>query len=492
MALKLVYEDIAVDADKAATVTASNKENFSNLAAVPFGVEPPAIATIEPNGWGLVHEYEVRGDQPFGYWSATRSRADCIFATPPVITVDFSIQQTSTGLTFHFAAGSNDYCRKISIVWYQDGVIKSSGTYRPDNTRFVVENIVEAFDRLVITFEETNLPGKRVKLEKIMIGVLREIEGDELTAAKFVHEVDLISDSIPINVFDAAFNNDKQVDLIFQRTQPVEAYDNDSLISVYYIESSERTGSNTYSISCMDAIGILDLSDYPGNIWLEDTLATTILKEVMGGMFSVEIAPAFAASTLRGYIPECTRREALQYVAFALGAVVDTLGTNKIRLFPMPTGGGAEIPEAKTYIGGKVEIDAPVTEVTVTAYIFFDERPGENDESVNVNGVEYRYYTDTKHAYNPDVVSTTLPRKLKFDKSYLVNLSNAQTLADNIMEYYMRRENYHFDHVLEGQKTGDRVAAYLPWGAEAQTGNITKMTVTYSGIVKAETEMLLE
>jgi hypothetical protein len=175
-----------------------------------------------------------------------------------------------------------------------------------------------------------------------------------------------------------------------------------------------------------------------------------------------------------------------------LGAIVDTSGSRKIKLYPMPTGTGREIPAAKSYIGGKLEMEAPVTEVTVTAYIFFDERPGENDESVNVNGVEYRYYTDTKHAYNPNIVSTTLPRKIKCDKSYLVNLSNAQTLADNIMAYYMRRANYNFDFVVDGQKVGDRAAAYLPWETEAKNGNITKMTVKYSGIVKAEADMLLE
>lgn len=492
MALKLVYEDIAVGADEAATVSASNKESFSDLAAVPFGVEPPAIATAELNGWGLSHDYEVMKNQPFAYWSKERSGADCVFTTPPVITVDFSVQQTSTGLTFSFAKAAMDYCRKISVVWYQDGAIKSSGTYYPDSTLFIVENVVEAFDKLVITFEETSLPGKRVKLEKLMIGVQREIEGDELTSAKFVHEVDLISDIVPINVFDANFNNDKKVDFIFQRTQPVEAFNGSELIGVYYIEGSERTGTNSYSISCMDAIGILDLSEYAGNIWIEDTPLTTILADVLGGLFTADIDPAFTNSKLRGYIPECTRREALQYVAFALGAVVDTSGSNKIRLYPMPLGKGPEIPAAKTYIGGKVEIEAPVTEVTVTAYVFFDERPGEDQESVNVGGVEYRYYTDTKHAYNPDIVSTTLPRKLKFDKSYLVNLSNAQALADNIMAYYMRRENYNFEHVVEGQKVGDRVAAYLPWEAEARNGNITKMTVTYSGIVSAETDMLLE
>lgn len=492
MALKLLYEDIAVGADDVATATATDKEAFSDLSRVPYGVEPPAIATVEPNGWGLTRDYEVRDDQPCAYWSNSISGADCVFTSPPTLTVDFSTQQTSTGLTFRFSPVSAEYCCKLSVVWYQDGAVKDSGTYYPDRVEYSVENTVEAFDKIVITFKETSLPRRRVKLEHVMIGVVREISEDEITGAKFVHEVDLISDVVPINVLDANFQIKRSIDLVFQRTQPVEAYNGDTLIGVYYIEDGDRYGVRSYGLSCVDAIGVLDMSDYSANIWIEDTPLTTILADVLDGMFEVEIDPAYADSTLRGYIPDCTRREALQYVAFALGAVVDTSGTKKIKLYPMPTGTGAAIPASKTYIGGKVKVAVPVTEVTVTAYVFFDERPGENQDSVVVNGVEYRYYTDTKHAYNPDTVGTNLPKKLKFDKSYLVNLSNAQTLADNIMDYYTRQETYSVKHVLDGQSVGDRVSAYLPWGADARNGNITKMTVTYSGIAASDTEMLLE
>ena len=163
---------------------------------------------------------------------------------------------------------------------------------------------------------------------------------------------------------------------------------------------------------------------------------------------------------------------------------------DKVRLYPPKFGEGETIPAAKTYVGGAVEVADKVTEVTVTAYVISDERPSENDEYIEFNGVQYRYYTDTKHAYNPDVVSTDLPNKVKFTGSYLVNLSNAQRLADNIMAYYMRREKYAFMHVLEGQKPGERATATLPWGGEAN-GNITKMSISVTGIAVSDTEMLL-
>ena len=238
-------------------------------------------------------------------------------------------------------------------------------------------------------------------------------------------------------------------------------------------------------------MGVWDIEEYGGGIWFTDTPVTDILTDVFGDLYFFDIAPEYSASTLRGYIAPGTKREALQQIAFALGAVVDTSATNKVRLYPMPTGTGAAISAAKTYVGGAVDVADKVTEVTVTAYVIFDERPTDNQESVELNGVKYRYYTDTKHAYNPDTIASDLPNKVKFDKSYLVNLSNAQTLADNIMAYYMRRDKYAFKHVMDGQKLGDRATATLPWNDEV-SGNITKMSITVTGLTVSETEMLLD
>lgn len=491
MAVKLIYKDVALGADEDAQVTTTTPEDFSEIGRVPFGTDTGAVATGELNGWGLSHDYKVRGKQPFAFWSKERSGADCVFSNPPTITLTFSEQYTATGLTVRFSPDAMDYCTQVSVAWYQDGAIKESGTYYPDTPDYVIAKTVKTFDKITFTFEKTNLPGKRLKVEKITVGVIREFDGDELKGAAFVHEVDLISDTVPVNVLDASFRSKDAVDFVFQRKQPVEGYNGESLIGVYYIETGRRTGARDYEIACCDAIGVLDIDEYGGGIWIEDTPLVDILAAVFGDTFKFDIAPAYATSTLRGYIEPGTKREALQKIAFALGAVVDTTGTEKIRLYPLPVGTGETIPAARTYTGGEVEVADKVTEVTVTAYVIFDERPSENQEYIEFNGVQYRYYTDTKHAVNPDVVASDLQNKVKFTGSYLVNLNNAQTLADNILAYYMRRETYAFKHVLDGQEPGARAAATLPWGGE-KGGNITKMSISVTGITVSETEMLLD
>lgn len=492
MSIKVRYKDIALGADKDAAVTTTGKVGFSDVSQIPFGVNPPALATCELNGWGLSHQYKARGAHPVAFWSDTLSGGDCSFSSVPTITLEFTEQYTSTGLTIQFAVESFDFCRKLAVYWYQDGNIKAQEEYSPTTPLFVVNKTVIAFDKLVFEFKETNLPRKRCKIEGIIIGVVRDFDARELKAVKAIHEVDLISSTVPINVLDASVHGTDEVDYIFQKKQPVEAYNDGGLIGVYFIDKGERTGRFDFSFSCKDAIGLLDLVTYSGGLWLTDTPLTTILNEVFGDLYEFDIDPVYKDSALRGFIePNKKQREALQHIAFALGAVVDTSGTNKIRIFPPYYGTGEHIPEKETYTGGKVTTSDTVTEVTVTAYVISDERPSDNDESIEFNGVEYKYYTETMHAYNPNTVTSDPENVKKFDKCYLVNRSNAQTLANNIMIYYQKRNKYSFKHVLSGQQASGKYTAALPWGGIA-SGNITKMTVTTSNITVSDTEMLIE
>lgn len=492
MSINLRYKDVAIGADENATVTTTTKTSFSDVSRIPYGVISPAVATCELNGWGLTHDYLARDTQPFAFWSNQLSGEDCAFESNPSITLEFTEQYTTTGLTIQFALNSNDYCKRLRVYWYQDGNLKDYGEFRPNSAFFVLNKTVEAFDKIIIDFHETSLPRKRCKVEGIIMGVVRDFTTKELKEVKAIHEVDLISNTLPSKVLDASIHSTDEVNYIFQKKQPVEATDNGALIGVYFIEKGERTGWLDYKFSCSDAISLLDLTTYAGGLWLEDTPLTTVLSEVFGDVLIFDIDKAFKSSTIKGFLPpDITHREALRQIAFSLGAVVEATGANKIHLFPSPVGDAEAISPKETYTGGKVTTSDTVTEVTVTAYAISDERPENGDTSIEFNGVKYKYYTVTKHAYNANTVSSDPDNVKKFDKCYLCNLSNAQTLADNIMAYYQKRDKYSFKHVLKGQKTAGRYSAFLPWDLEVK-GNITKMTVTTSNITVSDTEMLLD
>lgn len=492
MSIKIRYKDVAMGADKNATVTTTEKTGFSDTSVIPFGVNPPALATCELNGWGLSHQYKARDNNPIAFWSNTLSGDDCVFSSAPTITIDLTEQYTTTGITIQFGVNSVDFCRRLSVSWYQGGEIKEQEIFEPSTPFFVLNKTVEAFDKLVFEFLETNLPRKRCKIEGIIIGVIRDFNTTELKSVKAIHEIDLISNTVPINVLDATVHSKDEVDYIFQKKQPVEAYSDGNLIGVYYIDKGERTGRLDMSFSCQDAIGLLDLVTYNGGLWLTDTPLTTMLNEIFGSVYEFDIDAVYKNSTLRGFIePEITQREALQQIAFALGAVVDTTGTHKIRIFPPSSSVADEISPKETYTGGKVTTGDTVTGIELTAFEIVDERPEDKDESIEFNEVEYKYTTEIISVKNPNTVTSDPENVKKFDKCYLINSSNAQELAYNLMSYYQKRNKYTFKHILNGQQASEKYTAALPWGG-VSSGNITKMTVTTSNITVSDTEMLLD
>jgi hypothetical protein len=182
MSVKVRYKDVAIGADKDATVTTTAKTAFSDTSKIPFGVNPPALATCELNGWGLSHNYKARSNHAIAFWSNTQSGDDCKFSSMPTITLEFTEQYTTTGLTIQFAVNSVEFCRKLAVYWYQDGEVKEQGIYTPTSPNFVLNKTVEAFDKLVFEFLETNLPRKRCKVEGIIIGVIGAIIAFALTS----------------------------------------------------------------------------------------------------------------------------------------------------------------------------------------------------------------------------------------------------------------------------------------------------------------------
>lgn len=498
MSVKIRYKDVALGADKDATITTTPETLFSDSSKIPYGVAPPAVATCELNGWGLSHNYKTLNNQlnntedSIGFWSTGQSGNDCVFSIIPTITIDFTKQYTSTGLTIQFAVNSNDYCRSITVTWYQGGTIKDKKDFAPSSPLFVVNNTVVAFDKIVIEFKETNLPNKRCKVEGIIIGVIRDFDETELKEVKAIHEVDLISNTVPVNVLDASIHSKDDVDYIFQKKQPVEMFCNGGLIGVYYIDKGERTGKLDFSFSCQDKIGLLDLVTTPGHLWFGAIPLEIALLEVFGDIYEFEIDPAFSASMVKGFIkPETKWREALQHICFSIGAAVDTTGTHKIRIFKPDYLTNEIISNKETYVDGKITTTDTITAVEMAYFTIYPDPPENNEQSIEFEGVKYKYETGFKYSYNPNTVTSDPENVKKYSNCYLVHEGNAQELADNIMKYYQKRNKYSFKHVLNGQQLAGRYTASLPWEGIA-TGNITKMTVSVSNITVSDSEMLLD
>lgn len=493
MALKLIYKDLPLGAADDAAVTTSGKEAFANVANLPHGVNTGAVATLEHNGWGLSQDYKAMGEQPFAFWSTEKSNDEGIFPTPPTITVDLDNLYSATGLTFRFSPLANEYCTEISVVWYRGDTVVASGTFYPYSPVFVADKTVEAFDRVSVQLKKTNLPNRRAKLEYFGIGVVREIGGDELTGASFIHEINLVSDALPMNVMDANMHLKSTAELMFQKKQPIEAFDGDTLVGVYYIESGTRTGERVYSVSAHDAIGVLEHAPFAGAMWIPSVTAKEAIEFVLGTDFVLDISDDDAKIPVYGHIPKTTKREALRQIAFATGLVIDTAGTSKIKAFLPSSVGGAEIPAQETYQGGSVSISDAVTSVLLSYKIIWEtEDPEEQgEETLYFKGKTYAVDNAQVVAENTLKTAGMADNRIEYDGGYLFTGDTAPSRAEALLAYHLRRKTYNASHILHDQKPGDHAIVALPWG-DAQSGHIVKMTVTISGINASNTDFLLD
>lgn len=473
MSVRIVYQDIAAGADSDALVTAPGAETFTDPALLPFGGSDTPIAALEPYSWLLDGSREIVDEQPVAYWSGAMSGPDGRFAEPPEIAIAFDERYTSPGLFLTFDAATGDYCTSVTVEWYRGENRIARERFYPTGTEAFCGKTVEAYDGLILRFHATNRPYRHVKLRQIMFGVAREFRREELRNVNVVQEVSIISDQVAVNTLNFTLDSRSSVEYMFQFKQPMYAYDGLKLIGVFYIKDSKHRADGLYDISCNDAIGILDDDPFPGGTYRAYP-AKTLLEEITGGSFSLEMDASLTGAAVTGYLPAGSRRDALQQVVFALCAMADTSGTEAIRVYRDREDTPRKYPANRIYTGGSVERSAIVTEVRVTAHSY----DASGEESTHVTAIS-----------NPNVTANDKANVVEVKDATLVNPGNAFAVAQHLYQYYAKRDRQTVRIVMDGERPGDHVAIATPWGTVVD-GYIVSMRITLSGIAAADCEIV--
>ena len=486
MSVRIVYEDIAVGAQEDAEVTTTAALAGSDPADLPAGVDPVPIAAAELNHWLLGGDRQLKRNQPIGFWSVQMSGEDGVFAGQPCVTVDFDRQYTSLGIYLRFDTATGDYCSALTIRWYQGAKLLAEADFNPDGPEYFCEQMVKAYSRVVIQLKATNLPYRRARLSRILFGVTRTFLRDELRSVKVTEQVDLISAKAAVNTLDFQLDSMSDIEYMFQLRQPVYTYNGEVLVGVFYIDSSSRKGENLYDLSCVDAIGVLD-DDTMSAVMYQAKPARQALEDVLDGKFELDLDPALEGETVTGYLADCTRREALHQIAFALRAIIDTSGTEAVRVYRLANDDPVEIPSERIYSGGSVDTSSVVTAVSVTAHSY--SRTGDGGDTVEVDGVTYYHTTTVTTITNPDVTASDKQNVKEIRDAALVNPGNVAAVAQGAYDYYMRRNTQKAKIVMTDEKPGAHVTTSAPWGDQV-TGHISSMSITLNGIAAADCEVV--
>lgn len=162
--------------------------------------------------------------------------------------------------------------------------------------------------------------------------ITEEFSPLSITVPSSALEFVVFSDDITFSIINPTGNYEalttKQPLALYVTVDGVDKY-----LGQYFIDDWSSETENLKRFSCVDAIGILDKYTTLGGLWTTPTTVGEIVAGVLDGTgIGYTIDPDVAALTVTGWLPISTCREALQQIAFAVGAFVTAARRDTIEI----------------------------------------------------------------------------------------------------------------------------------------------------------------
>jgi len=512
-----------------------------------YVVEAADRATLEPNQWVLDGTKRAAPDDASSItWGAvTGTRTDDTtraFAVPPVLTLTFGTVHTVPGLTFTFAGDA--YPAELQVDWYYNTALLATETYNPTGMLFSLAQLVEDFNKIVITFTETSLPGRRVKIAELDYGQIVVWSKGKLRTASIASEVnptgaEILIDTLDFSVIETSemFNmlNPQGVYVALQKKQQLivtEYLDGVAIaMGTFYLDTWENTSPVSSHFTAYSILGVFQEQQYTPATMLAGTAASVAFAAVFAaaGWTDYTIDATVGAELLYGYPPAGTVRQALQHLCVATRSTCKATRAGGVAIVRLPNATVAKPIEKNRKQGGltmaqrtlknsvavtayaftldtttsalykatlaagtyDVQLSTPAATLTITGATIVSSSllaaritvaaPG----VVTITGYKYTPQTSSWVYEAPDLTAATRSQAT-VPGVFLISAENAAAVAQFIYEDYQRRILQGFTLTVEDEDLGDNVDVDTMLNAR-KTGVITTMNINLTGGFLAET-----
>ena len=487
-----------------------------------------------------------------GFWSWNTSNASGRFLTSIKLDLTSEGYYTSSGFTLTFDTHNNIYPTTVTIRWMrvtdEASETIATETFSIDNAVYFCEKKVERYNKVIMWFNNMNMPNSRLKLRSIDYGRGTIFYGRELRTVGLIQEIDPVSSQISINTADFTIDSAGNTSYTFQRKQPLNVYFNGELLATTFVKKATRLSKFLWNIQSEDYIGIMDGVPYHGGIYYGASAF-----DVLTDIFNVAKVPfvvddIFANETITGYIPYTTCREALMQVAFAIQAVVDTSNSDMVKVFALSDEVAQTIPLNRIMQGQNFVDDETVTGVEVTAHAYkpitdtqtvydanesgagerifvkfseplhdlvltngefvLDENGNEmkhtNYAVIDANsgcilsGQKYEHTTQTKRKNDETILSSEIERIMAVDNATLVSSANLDNVLEKCYNWFTRINTTNLK-IIEGRHddgtsdpkviVGDKITCETEYLGEV-TGRIIRQTFNLAGGITVKDSVL--
>ena len=302
-----------------------------------------------------------------------------------------------------------------------------------------------------------------------------------------------------------------------------------------FLESVRQTGKYKYLLSCVSGVGLIAQSRHYGGLY-SNVPFSTVLSDIIGGVFPYTVDADVASIAIFGWLPVDNRRANLRKLLTATGVVIKTNADGIIRFAAPSTSAPSAISDAEIQIGGSVDRPTPYQAVKITEHAFAKtpndilttlldgEAVGDNiitpkgahvlgsiitfadpmhdlsitGSTILESGVNYAVlapsmactltgykYSHTTRVVTAGSLTASEQATKRLDNCTLVNVLNADSVAQRWLEYFSGQKEISVNAVWNGEHPADAVAFSDPFD-DAAMGLIESQDVRMSAKVTAD------
>jgi len=311
---------------------------------------------------------------------------------------------------------------------------------------------------------------------------------------------------------------------------PIIVYRGGEIKARFVSSGVSRIGPVTYQLTGRSPMGALTGMVHTGGIYTGQTVEE-VVKEICGNIPSL-IKSVYAGVKLYGWLPyadgkERSARDNLAQVLFAIGAYLRTDLNGVLRIEPLWDGTASLIEVDRSYTGGTVKYDSPISAATVTEHqyvagtetkelfsgtaqngdiITFSEpmhslsatgftilESGANYAKISAGtgALAGKAYIHNTRLITQPVTAGAVENIKSVTDATLVSLVNSYAVAKRLADYYRCRETITNDIVSGHEKPGHVVSVYHPYDKKMVSACIQSLDTTMSATLKSSMEALV-
>lgn len=478
------------------------------------------IATLEDEGFLLDGSCSIMDDsidsQDIVYWSKSMADFSGRFVSNPVLTRTFSENHSSAGITLNF---DSDYPLPLEVkvsIYDSQGKTLNEGIFNPDSYSYFCDLLADDYQKVVIEFLKVR-SYSYARLKSVEYGKMLEYSFNSdkgLSKAMLLEEVDLTSSTVSINTssltvidYDETFNIDNPQGYysLLQEKQKVQLFETidgvEYEMANHYLNSWETTSGVVSTFKCQDILGVMDGSNYKGNLFVERT-AKSIIDEIMMdfGWSDYYVDSDVGSVVLSGIIEPCSYRAALQQVVFAARGVIDTSRVSGINVYRPLHNTTTVITANRKFMSPRHKIiqNDLVTDIELTAHRYVKSADKKNvyktvlpagiyeltlnqpsgefecmncdlldsgpfwlkvsvdkEAEVEVNAYIYEDNTIVYRKSMENLPAGSYRKTKKISNATLVSSLNASEVAEHLYDYYRYRLSHELKIICEDEKVGN-------------------------------------